>query len=129
MTKLFRSALLAVLLSVLAGSARSENQASIQGTIIEKRGYIMTGLTVSARNNSIGKQYETTSDAAGAFWFGNVEPGRYVLSSECPGEDRILGSAVVDAGKTTRVELLALPLPETGNGAVDKFIASSSAQG
>ena len=129
MTKLFRSALLAVLLSVLAGSARSENQASIQGTIIEKRGYIMTGLTVSARNNSAGKQYETTSDAAGAFWFGNVEPGRYVLSSECPGEDRILGSAVVDAGKTTRVELLALPLPETGNGAVDKFIASSSAQG
>ena len=52
-----------------------------------------------------------------------------MLSSECPGEDRILGSAVVEAGKTTQVELLALPLPETGNGAVDKYIASSSPQG
>lgn len=129
MTKLFRLALLGVLLSVLAGSARSENQASIQGTIIEKRGYIMAGLTVSARNNSTGKEYETTSDATGAFSFATVEPGRYVLSSECPGEDRILGSAVVEAGKTTQVELLALPLPETGNGAVDKFVASSLPQG
>jgi cellulose synthase/poly-beta-1,6-N-acetylglucosamine synthase-like glycosyltransferase len=129
MTNVFRSALLGVLLSVLAGSARSENPASIQGTIVEKRGYIMTGLTVSARNSSTGKHYETTSDETGAFSFTTVEPGRYVLSSECPGEDRILGSAVVEAGKTTQVELLALPLAETGNGAVDKFIASSMTQG
>src|SRR2546428_55657 len=106
MTKVFRSALLGVLLSVLAGSARSENQASIQGTIIEKRGYIMTGLTVTARNKSTHKQYETTSDATGAFSFATIEPGRYMLSSECPGEDRILGSAVVEAGKTAQVELL-----------------------
>jgi cellulose synthase/poly-beta-1,6-N-acetylglucosamine synthase-like glycosyltransferase len=89
----------------------------------------MTGLTVGARNNSTGKQYETTSDATGAFSFAVVEPGRYVLSAECPGEDRILGSAIVEAGKSTQVELLSLPLLETGNSAVDKYIASSSAQG
>src|SRR4030095_892070 len=112
MTKLFRLALLGALLSVFAGPALSQNQPSIRGTIIEQRGYIMTGLTVNARNKSTGKQYETTSDATGAFMFATLEPGRYVLSSECPGEDRILGSAVVEAGKTAQVELLALPLPE-----------------
>jgi cellulose synthase/poly-beta-1,6-N-acetylglucosamine synthase-like glycosyltransferase len=129
MTNLFRSALPGVLLCVLAGPARSQNQPSLQGTIIEKRGYVMTGLTVNARNKSTGKQYETISDATGAFSFAGLEPGRYVLSSECPGEDRILGSAVIELGKTGQVELLALPLAETGNGAVDKYIASSSSQG
>jgi cellulose synthase/poly-beta-1,6-N-acetylglucosamine synthase-like glycosyltransferase len=89
----------------------------------------MTGLTVRARNNSTGKEYETTSDATGSFSFDNLEPGRYVLASVCPGEDRILGSAAVEAGKTAQVELLALPLPETGNTAVDKYVASSTAQG
>lgn len=129
MKKLFRLALVGMLLYSLAGLARAENHASIRGTIVEKRGYTMTGLMVVARNQSTGKQYETTSDETGAFSFATVEPGRYVLASECPGEDRILGSAVVVAGKTTNVELLALPLPETGNGAVDKFIASSLRQG
>src|SRR5712692_1327675 len=129
MTKLLRPTLLGIFLSVLAGPAHAENQASIQGTITEKRGYIMAGLSVMARNNSTGKEYETTSDATGAFSFDTVEPGRYVLASDCPGEDRILGSAVVEAGKTTQVELLALPLTETGNVAVDKFIASSAPQG
>jgi cellulose synthase/poly-beta-1,6-N-acetylglucosamine synthase-like glycosyltransferase len=129
MKKLFRLALVGMLLSSLAGLARAESHASIRGTIVEKRGYTMTGLMVVARNKSTGKQYETTSDETGAFSFATVEPGRYVLASECPGEDRILGSAVVVAGKTTNVELLAFPLPETGNGAVDKFIASSLPQG
>ncbi|MEK6410842.1 MAG: glycosyltransferase, partial [Acidobacteriota bacterium] len=145
--------LLGIVLCVLAGPARAENQASIRGTIIEKRGYAMVGLTVRARNNATGTEYQTTSrpgvesssdsrdgfdslrqlrlitDGIASFSFDNLEPGRYVLASACPGEDRILGSAVVEAGKTTEVELLAFPLIETGNVAVDKSIASSEPQG
>lgn len=113
----------------------------------------MVGLTVRARNNATGTEYQTTSrpgvesssdsrdgfdslrqlrlitDGIASFSFDNLEPGRYVLASACPGEDRILGSAVVEAGKTTEVELLAFPLIETGNVAVDKSIASSEPQG
>ena len=129
MTKLLRPALFGILFFVSVGPVRAGNEPSIQGKISEVRGYIMTGLTVRARNNSTGKEYETTSDAAGGFSFDNLEVGRYVLASECPGEDRILGSAAVEAGKTAQVELLALPLAETGNIAVDKYVASSAAQG
>ena len=124
-----RSILLGVFLSTLAGSAFAVNQPSIQGKIIDKREYIMSGLTVRARNGSSGKEYETISDATGSFSFDNLEPGRYVIASACPGIERILGSARVDAGKTTQIELLALPLFETGNVAVDKHIASSEPQG
>lgn len=124
-----RSALLAFIGFALAGMARADSQPSIQGKIVDKRGYIMQGLTVKVRNQSTGQEHETTSDEKGAFSFDNLEPGRYVIASECPGLDRIIGYAVVESGKTAQIELLALPMFETGNIAVDKFVASSAAQG
>ena len=152
MTKLLRLTLLGVIVSALPGLCRAETPASIRGKIIDKRGYVMAGLTVRARNNANGTEYQTTSqasreaadshdgldslrqlglinDGTAVFSFEGLEPGRYVLVSECPGMDRILGSAVVETGKTAQVELLALPLTETGNTAVDKYVASSVPQG
>src|SRR3989442_13649939 len=124
-----RSLLVAFVVLTLAGLARADSQPSIQGKIIDKRGYIMHGLIVKARNQSPGQEYEITSDEKGSFSFDNLEPGRYLIASECPGLDRILGATLVEADQTAQVELLALPLFETGNVAVDKFVASSAAQG
>src|SRR6185503_12564319 len=121
MTNLLRSTLPAILLMILAASGLAENAAkskgSILGTIVDKRGYVMAGLTVTARHVSSGAEYQTTSrpgaaafaerrdgfdslrqigvltDANGDFSFENLEPGRYVIWSECPGVDRIIGSA------------------------------------
>lgn len=152
MTKLLRLTLLGVIVSALPGLCHAETPASIRGKIIDKRGYVMAGLTVRARNNANGTEYQTTSqasreaadshdgldslrqlglinDGTAVFSFEGLDPGRYVLVSECPGMDRILGSALVEAGKTAQVELLALPLTETGTTAIDKYVASSEAQG
>ncbi len=129
MKKLIRSALPAVLIFILAGLVPAATESSIQGKIIEVRGYIMTGLTVKARDKATGRETATVTDAKGAFSFESLEPGNYVLASECSGLDRILGSATVQAGKTTQIELLAMPLAETGNTAIDKFVASSSTHG
>jgi cellulose synthase/poly-beta-1,6-N-acetylglucosamine synthase-like glycosyltransferase len=112
-----------------AAVAGAEAPPSIQGRIVEVRGYVMHGLTVRACNNTTGAESETISDEKGSFTFSALAPGRYTLASECEGLDRILGSAVVEALKTTQVELLALPLAETGNTAIDKFVASSATQG
>src|SRR2546426_4849461 len=128
-SKIINSLLFAFFWLVLATPGLAASPPSIQGKITEVRGYIMTGLTVRALNQSTSSEYETTSDERGAFAFEALEPGRYALASQCPGVDPILGSAFVEAGKTAQVELLALPLTETGNIAVDKFIASSAAQG
>jgi hypothetical protein len=113
----------------------------------------MAGLTVTARNTSTGAEYQTVSvseadaattranetenqkppstkqEPAAVFSFERLEPGRYVLAADCIDIDRILGSAVVVPGKTAQLEILAMPLPETGNVAVDKFVASSTIQG
>ena len=129
MKKLIRSALPAVLIFMVAGLVHAATEPSIQGKIIEVRGYIMIGLTVKARDKATGRETETVTDAKGSFSFDSLEPGNYVLASECSGLDRILGSVTVQAGKTSQVELLAMPLAETGNVAIDKFVASSSTHG
>lgn len=152
MTKLQSLTIFGVLFSVLSGSSRAETPSSIRGKIIDERGYVMAGLTVRARNTENGTEYQTTSEAArqpadnhdgldslrqiglltegtAVFSFEGLEPGRYVLISACPGVDQILGSAVVEAGKTAQVELLALPLTESGSTTIDKFVASSEQQG
>lgn len=142
-----------VVLLALAASAHAATQVSIQGKIIDKRGYVMAGLTVTARNKSTGREYQTTSraateaapdsrdgldslrqlglitDATAAFSFEDLEPGDYLLFTDCPGVDRIIGSTAVQPGKTSQVDLLALPLPDTGNVAIDKYVASSWPQG
>lgn len=135
--KLLKSTLLAVLLCLFLGDARAyappparkEAVTSLKGMITEVRGYVMRGLTVTARNKTTGKQYQTISDSTGAYAFDHVEAGDYVVDTQCPGLEHIIGAAKVEQGKTAELNLLALPLRETGNKAVDKFIASSAAQG
>src|ERR1044071_6502941 len=106
MAKLFKSTVLAVLLSLLTSVAHAQATTSIHGRVVEMRGYIMHGLIVTARNNATGREYQAISDDNGFFNFESLEPG-----------------------KTTEVELLALPVQSSGNDAVDKFIASSEAHG
>ena len=157
MKKIFRPSIPGFLILILAAAALAENKApaygSIQGTIIEKRGYVMAGLTVTARNVATGAEYQTTSraganataerrdgfdslrqsglltDANADFSFDNLEAGRYLITSECEGVDQIIGLAIVEPGKSSQIALLALPTAETGNIAVDKFIASSVLHG
>jgi cellulose synthase/poly-beta-1,6-N-acetylglucosamine synthase-like glycosyltransferase len=117
------------LFSLTAAFARAEAPGSIHGKITEVRGYVMHGLTVRARNSATGKLYETTSDDRGAFALEDLEPGRYVLDSSCPGVEGMLGVAQVGPEKSAEIELLAQPVRETGSRAIDKFAASSEAQG
>ena len=157
MTKLLNPIVVGILLLIgtvhAAEKPSPQAQPSIQGRIVDKRGYIMAGLTVTARNGETGAEHQTIStpesagvatrasdadnqrqpaaktEPAAIFSFERLEPGRYVLFADCIGIDRILGSAVVVPGKTAQPEMLAMPLPDTGNVAVDKFVASTIVQG
>jgi len=88
---------LGILFFSFSASTLADAPPSIQGKIVEVRGYAMHGLTLRARNNFSGAEYETISDDKGSFTLSGLEPGRYTLVSECEGLDRILGSAVVEA--------------------------------
>jgi cellulose synthase/poly-beta-1,6-N-acetylglucosamine synthase-like glycosyltransferase len=130
MKKFFNALMLAGLFSVLSGAPLyGQPQATIQGSINDVMGLGGDWVIVTARNCQTGQVLETKSNAERAFLFENVEPGRYILSTEYPGIERAMASVTVQAGKPVQTELLAAPLRTTGNDAIDKFIASISAQG
>jgi cellulose synthase/poly-beta-1,6-N-acetylglucosamine synthase-like glycosyltransferase len=135
MTKLFRleaffrSALFLFLCLLVGPAAHAESLTSLHGNIVDFRGYVMSRLSVTARNTTTGHEYQTYSDDKATFKFDNVEPGRYLLWLEYPGLERALCSARVEAGKISQTEITVHPLLTTGNVEVDKFVASSEAQG
>jgi len=127
MTKLIRSALTLLLFSTaLAATAQA---ASIRGTINDVRGHTLPWLFIYARNTATGQVHETKSDADGAFAFDDLEPGRYIITTQTPGIERVIESVKVERDKTASVELLGEPLRLRGKDSIDKFIASSSPQG
>jgi cellulose synthase/poly-beta-1,6-N-acetylglucosamine synthase-like glycosyltransferase len=129
MKKLTYCVLLLGLLSPIAFAETAPATSSIHGKIIEVRGYLMHGLTVTAHNVRSGREFQAVTDDIGGFRFDGLEPGTYALRSECPNIQEITGLSEVAAGATDEVELIALPLQMTGNAVIDKFKESSSAYG
>ena len=121
--------LFALTLVFASFSVQAQSQQSIQGRIIEVRGYRMSGLMVNALDRETGQKYETYTDDNGSFTFNPVQPGRYVLSAECPGIQQVISAVNVSPGQKTEVDMIALAFAPTGNVNVDKFIASMAAQG
>jgi cellulose synthase/poly-beta-1,6-N-acetylglucosamine synthase-like glycosyltransferase len=128
MTRFFKASLFAILLFAIAPVA-SSGQPSLRGRIDDVRGYPIQWLFITARNIETGETTESKSDAQGLFTFEDLAPGRYILIAENPGNQRVIQRINIQAGKTAEVNLLALQFRETGNGDVDKHLASSNAQG
>ncbi|HYP29327.1 MAG TPA: glycosyltransferase [Blastocatellia bacterium] len=130
MTKLFKSALPAALcLMISAAAALAAAQGSIRGSILDLQGVGGAWVIVSARDMDSGQEYQTKTNAEGAFVFEDVKPGRYLLSTQYPGIEPALSMVRVGAGLVAQAELVTTPVRVTGNDSVDKFIASSAPQG
>src|SRR5436305_11615263 len=95
MKKVSFSIQLFVCLIVFAATVCAANDGTIHGRITEVRGYLMHDLTVTARNNQSGQEFQTRTDAQGFFLFEHLEPGSYALRSACPNIQEISGHAQV----------------------------------
>ncbi|HET9531062.1 MAG TPA: glycosyltransferase [Blastocatellia bacterium] len=130
MKKLFKSSLLAtIFLVALTDPARCQVPARIEGTLSDVRGHSTAWLFITARNSDTGRSYEAKTDRDGSFVFESVEPGRYVLSVEYPGIERVIESVRAEPGATARAELHAYRIRTEGTDAIHKFFASTTAQG
>jgi cellulose synthase/poly-beta-1,6-N-acetylglucosamine synthase-like glycosyltransferase len=115
---------------LLAGSVCSQTLSAIRGRIIDPaRGYRLTGLTVTAIGWTSGKQYQTASDDVGAFFFNEVEPDTYTISSECPGLERVISRADARPGLACSVELVGVALAQFDRSNLTKYILSTAGQG
>jgi cellulose synthase/poly-beta-1,6-N-acetylglucosamine synthase-like glycosyltransferase len=130
MKKLFRPALLVTLfLAAFIASANGQEAAKIEGTLSDVRGHSTAWLFIAARNQATGRTYEAKTDRYGSFVFERLEPGRYVLTTEYPGVERVIQAVDVEPGKTSRADLYAYHIRTEGTDAIHKFVASTEAQG
>jgi len=114
----------------VSAAAYCDTPSLIRGRIIDPaRGYQLSGLTVNAVGWTSGKEYQTTSDNIGAFFFDQVEPDTYTIYSDCPGLERAVSRADATPGQASSVELVALALAQFDRSNLTKYILSQAAQG
>lgn len=114
---------------ICSASAWAQTSGQLRGKIYDPRGYTIYGVTVLARDKATGEEVKAIADDKAQFAFEGLAPGNYLLYAQCQNMERIMGSARVEAAKTTEIELVALATRPTGNTAVDNHLASSDNEG
>jgi len=82
----------------LFSPAFGQTPASIKGKLIDPRGYKVGDLTVVARGDVTGHEYQATTYASGSFVVEKVQPDRYTVASESEGMERSVATVTVAAG-------------------------------
>ena len=70
---------------LLSPSLAAQQNATVQGTVVEVRVFVLPGATVTVAEVSTGVQTVVVSEADGRYRFDNVAPGRYKLRLELSG--------------------------------------------
>ncbi|HJQ71070.1 MAG TPA: glycosyltransferase [Blastocatellia bacterium] len=121
---------LLLIVCACAGATYAQAAGSLRGSVVDIRGDSTAWMYITVRNTETGGEYNQSADAKGTFAFEGLQPGRYVVITSRPGVERIVREVIVEPGKAAQVELVCYPAqPTTGTSDLDKFIASSEAQG
>src|SRR5258708_29693637 len=78
-------ALSALLLSSVAFAQTTVAQGSIQGTVTDPTGAVVTGAKITISNKATGQVGVTTSSSSGTYNSGGLIPGDYMVRVEAPG--------------------------------------------
>src|SRR5260370_31524905 len=94
----------------LAARARLASQAtistgSIQGTIVDQRGGVVTGATVTISNKATAKVFPTATNSTGAYNVAALPPGDYAIHVEFKGFKAIQTVAHVEVGVVSTIDL------------------------
>jgi len=121
---------LILIVCAVSSAVYAQATGSLHGNVVDVRGDSTAWMYITVRNTETGHEYNQSADAKGAFAFEGLAPGRYVVITSRPSIERIVREVTIEPGKNAQVELVCYPVqPTTGTDDLDKFIASSEAQG
>jgi len=102
--KKFLLSLFVLLLTASAvsfGQAISQNGGSIQGTITDPTGAIVSGATIVISDPATGYTHTLTSDKSGYYSLGPLTPGDYMITVTAPSFEKLAVKTVVRVGTVT----------------------------
>jgi len=102
----FRNIALVFLLLALAMPALAQEQrGAIEGVVKDASGAVMPGVTVEAKNTSVGSVVSTVTDANGVFRFPALAAGTYEVTASLQGFNTAKNSAVpITLGQIKKVD-------------------------
>ena len=95
-------------LVILAFSSTADAQfkASLQGTVSDTSGAVVSGATVTVTNQETGKSQQVKTSDEGFYRVSGLAPGRYTVSAEISGfKKQVLENIVVNAEETQGVNI------------------------
>src|SRR5215208_6663481 len=102
----FRLTLIVFLISALAVPASAQFKASIQGTVTDPSGAVVSGATITVTNQETNKTQQTTTSDDGFYRVSGLAPGTYTVSAETSGfKKQVIDNIVVHAEDAQGIDL------------------------
>jgi len=128
MTKSTRIVLLALLLALVSAPAFAQganSASSLAGTVVDKDGGVVPGVSVVAKNDATAVSQTTVTNSSGVYSFPTLEPGTYTVTISLQGFKkveikgvRLLSGTPANNGKTV-LEIGALSETVEVKGSTD----------
>src|SRR5438552_4217782 len=100
------ASLLVLAVCALSAMAQSTTTGAINGAVTNPNKEVVTGATVTVKNNGTNKEATATTDDNGGFKIVNLDPGTYTVSVSSSGFAPFSNdSVVVEVGRATPVEV------------------------
>ncbi|HKP88313.1 MAG TPA: TonB-dependent receptor [Blastocatellia bacterium] len=96
----------ASLILSLITPVHAQFKASIQGTVTDPSGAVVSGATVTVANQDTGKSQQTTTGDEGFYRVSGLAPGNYTVTAEVAGfKKKVLEKVIVHAEETQGIDL------------------------
>ena len=100
------ASLLVLAICALSAMAQSNTTGAINGAVMNPNKEVVTGATITVKNNGTNKEVTATTDDNGGFKVTNLEPGSYSVTVNASGFAPFTnGGIVVEVGRSTPVEV------------------------
>ena len=99
---------------LLAPSARSQENATITGTVTDSTGAVIPSVQISLADPATGRTRQVTTNSSGIYLFANVGVGHFTLSAAAPGFQKFTRTDIVVNTDQTLKEDIALTVGSEG---------------
>ena len=99
---------------VFVPCAKGQDNATINGTVVDSTGAVVPGATIALTNPATGQVRQVTSNGDGAYRFANVGVGTYTLSTNVTGFQKYTKTGIVVNVAQTLEENIALTVGSQG---------------